>query len=124
MYSTGKLYPKSTVLFLDYIPAISPAMIKQADVLLSDDVLYGMTEGALTGIPYKIFATLAGKHSVSLPVFIISSIIARAIRFVLITTISALLAKCILYRVKTNIKYGMHLIVWILFYAIYFNLYA
>jgi len=109
-----------TIVFLDLIPGISPELIAQGKVLFQQDMFYGMLQGSVTGIPYKIFSAQAGIERVSIISFILASIPARFIRFAIVPLATSYISRTLLksksYLAKTRILCGF----WIVFYIGYF----
>jgi membrane protein YqaA with SNARE-associated domain len=122
MYFLGMFFPEKTFLFLDYIPAISQNTIHTAGNFLQDGVLSGMMHGAITGIPYKIFAAYAGEMRVSLPLFIACSFITRSLRFAIVISISALVYNMAMKNLNIKTKQFINTLFWCCFYIWYFSI--
>src|SRR5438876_8872457 len=54
MYALGTREPNSARIFLDYVPAISPALITSVAAQINESGLLAVMLGPLKGIPYKI----------------------------------------------------------------------
>jgi membrane protein YqaA with SNARE-associated domain len=104
---------------LDALPAISIGMLDHARQALASDGMIAALIGSFTGVPYKVFAVHAASANISLPVFLLASIPARAVRFVLLAMIVRALAR---YAVRAWTATRIHYVwasVWIVNYAIY-----
>lgn len=107
--------------FLDFIPAISPAMVAAAgkDVAAMGFLKAAVT-GALTGVPYKIYAVWAGHLNVPVLWFVTASLLARAARFVSVVFLSWGLAHILSRRLSRSQLYIVHAVLWVIFYIGYF----
>lgn len=106
--------------FLERIPAINIEMINRVNDDLTVKGLIAVVLGPLSGTPYKIYAVQAGELGISVWGFMLVSIPARLIRFILVTMFFHYSLK-IVNRViseKHNIK--ILLISWLAFYVFYF----
>lgn len=106
--------------FLERIPAINIEMIDKVNDDLIVQGLVAVLLGPLSGTPYKIYAVQAGGLGIGLWGFMLVSIPARLIRFILVTMFFHYSLK-IVNRViseKHNIK--ILLISWLTFYVFYF----
>ena len=119
MYSWGagaKL--KVIVPFLDVIPAISRTMILETLAALEKNGASTLFIAAFTGVPYKIPAALAPHAGLSLSVFLVMSVLARGLRFVL----SALLAAGIATLWRRTFRRLSPLWAWAGFWAVFYTL--
>lgn len=122
VYFLSMFFPEKMFLFLDYIPAISQNTIHTAGNFIQDGVLSGMTHGAITGVPYKIFAVYAGETRISLPLFIACSFIARSLRFFIVICISALIYNMGMKNLDIKDKKFINTLFWCCFYIGYFSM--
>jgi membrane protein YqaA with SNARE-associated domain len=107
------------VAMLDRLPAISPAMIMGVRDALGRSGAGGMVIGALTGVPYKIYAVMAPQVGVSLATFLAVSVPARALRFVLVVALSDAISRRLAGRLTLRQRAGLLASIWLLFYAVY-----
>jgi membrane protein YqaA with SNARE-associated domain len=84
MYLWGWLDPASAAAVLDFIPAINPAMVDGVESSLEQDGLWALFTGPAKGVPYKIYAVKAGELGFSAAGFLLVSLPARLLRFVLV----------------------------------------
>ncbi|MGC4075214.1 MAG: hypothetical protein QM760_22475 [Nibricoccus sp.] len=104
----------------DFLPGISPALIESARL---ETVAHGSAAcftSSAAGIPYKVCTVQAALGGVSFPAFLLMSLLARALRFALVTSIAVICQRLLLHRVPATTRTRIHLIVWSLFYAWYF----
>lgn len=55
--------------------------------LFSDNAFWAIFAAAFTPIPYKIFTISAGLFMISIPVFVVASVLGRGLRFFIVATI-------------------------------------
>lgn len=105
---------------LEAVPGISTQMIEAVYRQLTEQGVLSLMSGPLSGTPYKIYASQAQAAGISPWVFLLVSIPARLIRFVLVTSVLhyAHEAACRLMGKKDCL--GLLLFGWLLFYVFYF----
>lgn len=81
----GGAHDKQAITLREKIPAIRPAMVARVAMELADHGAGAIFIGPLTGTPYKLYAAQAADAGIGLAVFILMSMPARGIRFVLVT---------------------------------------
>ncbi|WP_237464357.1 hypothetical protein [Vibrio stylophorae] len=111
---------------MDMIPAISSAQIKQVALDLEQQGVSAMLLGPLSGTPYKLYALQSAQAGIPLVLFLLISIPARLIRFVLVTSLCAMVTTGLR---RLSQKRGTPIPVtwvlfgcWCLFYLLYFSL--
>lgn len=119
MYGWGAGDPDRAMRVLDAVPAIDREMIERVGVEIADDAA-AMLLGPLGGVPYKIYAVQAGRHNVSVPLFLLISIPARGIRFVLTALIASAIATVVRRRFSQAACDRLHAVFWVGLYAWYF----
>jgi hypothetical protein len=75
----------------------------------------------LVGTPYKIYALQAAGAGFGLLIFLLVSIPARLMRFVIVTTLAAGGSRVLRKFVGIRVLQLMHIVVWTSFYAWYFH---
>jgi membrane protein YqaA with SNARE-associated domain len=120
MHIWGASSPDAAVAALARLPAISPAMIAGVHADLERLRGAAVVIGAVTGVPYKIYAVLAQEAGLQLPLFLLISVPARAIRFVIVVLVADRLNEMLARRLTPRWRYGVLGIVWIVFYSFYF----
>jgi membrane protein YqaA with SNARE-associated domain len=120
MYAWGATRPEAAMRFLDWIPAIAPPMIDHSGAQLQNEGWIALFQGALAGVPYKIYAVQAGRLRYPLIHFLAASIAARMTRFLLVCLLVNGFARIFLQRYSLRARQMMHIAAWILFYIGYF----
>jgi len=104
---------------LDMIPAIRPWDIEKVRSDLRASGIRAILFGPLLGIPYKIYAAHA--HMIaSISAFLLISIPARIVRFVLVTLATPYLMNTFFPWAPYQLRVQIVLLLWIIFYSIYF----
>lgn len=88
--------------------------------LFSDNAFFAIFVAAFTPIPYKIFTISAGLFAISIPVFILASILGRGMRFFLVATIMRFFGehiKKLFYKYFSLISFVVVIIVGIILYT-------
>jgi membrane protein YqaA with SNARE-associated domain len=120
MYGWGRVDPAVATAALDRLPAISPAMIAGVRDDLSRQGVAAIVMGGVTGVPYKIYAVLADGAGLTLPLFLLNSIPARAIRFVLAVVIADGINRLLARWLTLRQRYAVLGVTWLAFYGFYF----
>jgi len=119
MYLWGKNDVQSALVFIAKIPTHSESMILTIEHLIEKNGLMGIFQGPIKGLPYKVFATFYGAHSYSLPLFLLLSIPARAMRFVLTVIVSHIISNYAMKNSSKGKKRLVLLFLWMIFYSFY-----
>jgi membrane protein YqaA with SNARE-associated domain len=114
------LYDFNTVSgVIEAVPAINQDMLSRVHSELTEQGLIAVIMGPLSGTPYKIYVINAANFDFSLWWFLLISIPARLIRFMLVTILSYFLSQLI--SRKTNLSPLIVILsIWSLFYLGYF----
>ena len=121
MFCWGHYDPKSAAGFLTQIPAIDEELLNKVEQQIDDDGVKATFFGPMAGRPYKIYAVYAGAKDISFPSFLLVSIPARLLRFILLTWITWWVANKLLTKLQTRQKAFVLTAVWIAFYSWYFS---
>lgn len=121
MFTWGYNNAESAKSFLEQIPAIDREMIETVSQNIVDDGQLALFLGPLQGRPYKIYAVSAGDQETNIASFLLISIPARFIRFLLLTAIAGWIATSVAKRVSRSRLYGVHALCWLSFYCWYFS---
>ena len=70
--------------FYAYVPGFTPELFQRVGELFARYDFWTVFAAGFTPIPYKVFTISAGAFGISLPVFILASLISRALRFYLV----------------------------------------
>ncbi len=114
--------PEPVRTFFVALPGISDEMIANVQAQLRDTGLVALFIGPLIGTPYKIYAAEAASVGLGLAPFLLVSIPARLLRFVLVASLFALLGRWLRRIVTLNTIRVMHVAGWAGFYAWYFSI--
>jgi membrane protein YqaA with SNARE-associated domain len=122
MYAFGARVPNDARVFLDNVPAISPSLITRVTEQASESGLLAVLIGPLKGIPYKIYAVEWGARGGSFIGFLLISIPARSIRFMLASMVARGIARAIqpLTDHRGVIEVSILTMIWVAFYSFYF----
>jgi membrane protein YqaA with SNARE-associated domain len=120
MWEWGRLGSESAYVALDAIPAIGRELIESVRVALDAGGLSPMLLGAFIGTPYKIYAVAWGELGGGLLPFLLLSLPARAIRFVLAALIASGFRLGPLAGMTLRRRRVIHAAVWFCFYLGYF----
>lgn len=93
MYGWGAADPERILTTLDYIPAVHPEMLKQVQAELQQFGHLAPFLGPMQGVPYKVYAAQAAMQGIGIASFLLVSIPARMLRFVLVTLTACLVTR-------------------------------
>ncbi len=102
------------------IPAIDGTMLDNVQSQLATQGLVALFVGPLIGTPYKIYALEAAALQLGYLPFLLVSIPARLIRFLLVASIVAALNRGLARRLNLRQRQGLLMACWTSFYAWYF----
>jgi len=106
------------------LPAINEAMIANVGQQLDESGLSALFVGPMIGTPYKIYTLEAATSGFSLALFLLVSIPARLMRFLLVTLVAGAVSQVLQRRLNMRVVQGLHAVLWIAFYAWYFSVMA
>lgn len=118
MYLWGATAPVWARAALEHVPAVSAAMCDDVAEQLRTQGTLALFVGPITGTPYKIYAVQAGAARTGLGTFLLVSVPARLLRFVIVTGLVVLICRWLPRTLA--VRQGMHLVVWVAFYGWYF----
>lgn len=104
---------------IDAIPAINQGMLARVQLELTEQGMLAVMLGPLSGTPYKTYAIYAANTGISVWWFLLISIPARLIRFIVVTVISYYLSQFITQKTHFN-PLVVIIAIWSLFYGGYF----
>lgn len=121
IYWLGATHQQTLIGMMEALPAIGPAMLERVQATLLDQGASATLLGPLSGTPYKLYAAQAAHSGIGLIPFLLISIPARMIRFLLLT-----LASNYGLKVLSNGWPGVNRLLvlsvcWVLFYGWYFS---
>lgn len=120
MFIWGQQDVKSAHQLLEKIPAINTEMIDTVNEQIREDGQLAFFMGPILGRPYKIYAVNAGSQQMDLAAFLLVSIPARMIRFVLLAILSGMTARQLLKRFSEKQVICMHVTFCCVIYSLYF----
>jgi len=121
LWYIGQNDPVASRAFFAALPAIDDSMIANVQSQLSDTGLRALFVGPLIGTPYKIYAIEAAHLGYGLGIFLLISLPARLIRFLLVSIVAAGLSKLLSRRLSLSHLHALHILFWISLYAWYFS---
>lgn len=116
----GLVNPEPVRALFTSIPAIDEGMLSNVRDQLQNSGLVALFIGPLVGTPYKLYALEAAQLGYGLFVFLLVSIPARLMRFVIVTLVSAGGSKLLGRFVGLRTLQILHVGVWVTFYSWYF----
>lgn len=121
IYAAGAAFFEQSKSLMTAIPAISVSMVEQAGSSLeTSGPIAAMMTGALSGIPFKIYALWAGHSGISLPAFLLAALAARLARFTLVTGLTYGTAVILRRYLPLSALLIVHAVLWTAFYGFYF----
>jgi len=122
MYGLAIISPETWRSWLIHIPAIHPPLLHRVEAQFATHGPGALLLGPALGIPYKIYAVEWGARHGNFPVFLLLSIPARGIRFLLAAFLAGNLARMLApwTRHRAQIEIALWSIYWIGFYLFYF----
>lgn len=120
LYAFVLAAPETARSVLLAVPGISPELASRVAVLLGGDLFAGLTAGALSGAPYKLFVAEAAMTGVPLSTFLMASLPARLLRFTLAALASWLVFARLLGALALRTRQLLLAGFWLVFYAGYF----
>lgn len=109
---------------LDAIPAISSGMIAETRVAMTENWPIAVFVGAVTGVPFKIFAAQSAILQIPAAAFLSIGFAARLVRFGLAVLFARLAFAGLKRAGKENAAVPIWLGFWCLFYVFYFSVMA
>lgn len=103
------------------VPAIGPDLLARAHDEIATGWPVNLVTGAMTGVPYKLYAVEAGARGIDPLLFIPMSFIARLSRF-LLTAVSAAIGREAVIRLgRPEWRYDIWTLAWIATYGFYWT---
>ena len=119
MFAWGGVDAESVRAALDAVPGIRPDMIAAVRVDLEEHGPIALFTGPPRGVPYKIYAAEWGALGGGLAGFLLQSVLARVLRFLLAAAIAGLLRRHVLAKLSLRACRAIHVAFWLAFYAWY-----
>lgn len=106
----------------DRLPAISPAMIQGVGQQLTTRGVQGVVLGGFSGVPYKLYAAQAHAAGIGLPAFLLFTVVARGLRFLLAAVLVGGLARAAQAHLRARVVALAYAVLVMLGYAAYWTL--
>ena len=113
--------PQLASVVLEWVPAISGEMIAAQREAFERDGYGAMALAAYTGVPYKIFAVVAGTNHAPLGPFLVASFAVRLSRFALVALIVVGARRLVGDRIGGRAQVVLLATFWLALYAVYFG---
>ncbi len=120
IYGWGLRDQAGATALMEKLPAISPAMVARVQDDLTTHGALAIVFGPLSGTPYKLYAAQAGEAGIGFVLFMLVSVPARGIRFVLVTAGVHYALRLMASGPIARHPVVLILIAWTLFYLFYF----
>lgn len=122
MYALERIAPTAGRSALEWVPAIRPALIAKVHAQIDQWGLLALMLGPMKGIPYKIYAVDWAARGGSLFGFLLISVPARYIRFLLTALAARAMARILdpLTGHRVAIELTLYILFWVAFYIFYF----
>ncbi len=120
IWFAGHIDPEPLRALFDALPALDYRMIERVRSELAESGLVALFVGPLRGTPYKIYALEAAQLGFGLGFFLLVSVPARLIRFVLVSLAAAGLGRLLGQRLSLLQLRIVHVTVWTAFYTWFF----
>lgn len=102
------------------LPGINQHLIINVQNQITQYQQWALFWGGISGQPYKLYALYAAKAGVGILPFILASIPARLLRFILVITLVKIAIKYVAIKYKTKTLYILLSVFWVIFYVFYF----
>lgn len=119
MFYLGATDPTAASALLLRVPLVDGALVADVQRQITQTGLLALFLGPLTGTPYKIYAVSAAIAGHAAVPFLLISIPARAIRFVLLSVVSTLICEGLCHDLTLKGRYRLIIALWIGFYMFY-----
>lgn len=121
MYRLGRRDAAATRDLLLRLPGVGPRMLGRVSAAVGARGLVALALGPLSGTPYKLYAVECGHRGLPLASFLLVSVPARMIRFLLVALLASWLAHGAFPDWPPAAKLAAWFAAWGLFYAWYFR---
>ena len=103
------------------VPAIGPDLLSRAQHEIASGWPAHLVTGAMTGVPYKLYAVEAGARGINPLLFLPMSFVARLSRFVLTAVAAAVGRETFMRLGRSEWRFGLWALAWIGTYGFYWT---
>jgi hypothetical protein len=121
MYALALYDPAHATGIVEAVPFIAPALMERAALMSEQHGGPAILLGALSGVPYKIFAVQAGAADTGLGEFLLWSVPGRGVRFVLSALLVSGAVRLLRGRLSGGTLLALWLASWVAIYAAYWT---
>jgi len=121
LWFVGRHDPEPARALFATLPAINDGMIEGVRSQLHATGLKGLFMGPLQGTPYKLYAVEAASIGYGLGIFLLISLPARLIRFLLVSLVAGGISALLRRRLSLRHLQTMHILFWAALYTWYFS---
>lgn len=121
LWLVGRHDPEPARALFATLPAINDGMIENVRSQLHTSGLKALFLGPLSGTPYKIYALEAASIDYGLGMFVLISLPARLIRFLLVSLVASGISKLLNRMPGMRHLQILHVLFWTALYAWYFS---
>lgn len=100
--------------FYKYVPGVTPEAFEAVGNLYNRWDFWAIFAGGFSPLPYKVFTLAAGVFKISLPVFILASVISRSARFFMLASLIFFFGP----GIKGFIDQHFNKLVWLFFFLL------
>lgn len=120
MYCWGQYSFDTAYLLVESVPAINEELMAKVREQMKSSGVLAVFTGPLQGLPYKTFAVQASAAHISIIEFLLMSIPARLVRFLVIAYMARWAASNLLKHIQQRHLVAVWGGVWLVVYALYF----
>ena len=124
MWLWGRFDPATAQRVMLLVPAIGPDQLARTAHEMAGFWPLNLILGAVTGVPYKLYAVAAGAQGTSLFWFVPASFVARLLRFLFSVCLTAVGVEILSRIGLKRSAYPVLTAGWVILYAVYFGLRA
>ena len=124
MWLWGRNYPAAAQRVMLLVPAIGSDLIARTAREMAGFWPLNLVLGAVTGVPYKLYAVAAGVRDIPLVWFVPASFVARLLRFLFSAGLTSVGIEILDRFGRRNWAYAVLTAGWALLYTVYFSLRA
>ena len=121
LWLVGHNNPEPVRQIFTFLPAITADMVAGVNAQLEKTGLLALFIGPLIGTPYKIYAVETASLGYGLSIFLLISVPARLLRFVIVSVVAGTICEMLTPRVSQRNLRIIHLLFWIALYGVYFS---